>query len=137
MKCYKQVKVAKYVCLIYNFFHNHVQYMSYKYLFIEHDTSVFKLVSYHVYFLHLYDSSCTVYLILLHTPSFLLEIRVIIKILKNPGYPINVDWFSLEWSNKNIQNGRLKKTHFQLCQFSKFLMKISWIGLWVNRIDWC
>ena len=33
----------------------------------------------------------TVYLILLHTPSFLLEIRVIIKISKNPCYPINVD----------------------------------------------
>ena len=33
----------------------------------------------------------TVYLILLHTPSFLLEIRVIIKISKNPWYPINCD----------------------------------------------
>ena len=61
----------------------------------------------------------TVYLILLHTPSFLLEIRVIIKISKNPCYPINVDWFSLEWSKKKyfffekkIQNGRLKKTEF-------------------------
>ena len=49
MKCYKQVIVAKYVCLIYNFFHKHVQYMSYKYLFIEHDTSVFRLVSYIMY----------------------------------------------------------------------------------------
>ena len=30
------------------------------------------------------------YLILLHTPSFMLEIRVIIKISKNPCYPINL-----------------------------------------------
>merc|ERR1712051_562507 len=36
--------------------------------------------------------SLTVYLILLHTPSFLLEIRVIIKISKNPWYPINCDY---------------------------------------------
>ena len=34
---------------------------------------------------------CAVYLILLHTPSFLLEIRVMIKISNNPCYPINVD----------------------------------------------
>ena len=33
----------------------------------------------------------TVYLILLHTPSFLLEIRVIIKFSKNPCYLINSD----------------------------------------------
>ena len=35
----------------------------------------------------------TVFLILLHTSSFLLEIRIIIKISKNPCYPINVDNF--------------------------------------------
>ena len=39
----------------------------------------------------LWYEAATVYLILLHTPSFLLEIRVIIKISKNPCYPINVD----------------------------------------------
>ena len=37
------------------------------------------------------DTPDTVYLILLHTPRFLLEIRVIIKISKNPWYPINCD----------------------------------------------
>ena len=33
----------------------------------------------------------TVYLILLHTPSFLLEIRVIIKISSQPWYPLICD----------------------------------------------
>ena len=60
------------------------------------------------------------YLILLHTPSFLLEIRVIIKILKNPCYPINVDWFSLEWSKKIKIADSKKKWDFQLPQFSIF-----------------
>ena len=30
-----------------------------------------------------------------------------------------------------------KKLIFQLCQFSIFFMKISWIGPWISRIDWC
>ena len=36
-------------------------------------------------------SMFTVCLIFLYTPLIFLEIRVIIKILKNPCYPINVD----------------------------------------------
>ena len=50
---------------------------------------------------------------------FGLKTRVIIKISKNPCYPINLDLFSWEWSKKfffflkkKIQNGRLKKTEF-------------------------
>ena len=35
----------------------------------------------------------TVFLTLLHTPSFLLEIRVIIKISSHPWYHINCNWF--------------------------------------------
>ena len=30
-----------------------------------------------------------------------------------------------------------KRVIFQLRQFSIFLVKISWIGHWVSRIDWC
>ena len=53
--------------------------------------------------------------------------------------------FSLRWSKKNkfflkkkIQNGRLKKTSFSSSTNSQyFFMKISWIGPWVSRIDWC
>ena len=36
-------------------------------------------------------STNTVCFIILYTPRFFLEIRVIIKILKNPWYPINCD----------------------------------------------
>ena len=39
---------------------------------------------------------------------------------------------------KKIQNGRLKKTEF--FNFAKswaISAKISWIGPWVSRIDWC
>jgi hypothetical protein len=39
---------------------------------------------------------------MLYTPSFLLEIRVIIKILSNPWYPINFE--------KKNKNGLLKIT---------------------------
>ena len=34
--------------------------------------------------------------------DFWLETRVIIKILKNPCYPMNFDWFSLGWSKKKF-----------------------------------
>ena len=51
-------------------------------------------------------------LIILYRPSFLLEIRVIIKISKNPCYPINVDWFSLGWSKKKFKMAKAKKPHF-------------------------
>ena len=39
---------------------------------------------------------------------------------------------------KKIQNGRLKKRSFSSSANSQyFFMKISWIGPWVSRIDWC
>ena len=70
--------------------------------------------------------------------------RVIIKISKTPCYPINVDWFLLEWSKKKKNFGKKnskwptqKNLIFQLRQFSIFFMEISWIGSWVCRIDWC
>ena len=78
----------------------------------------------------------TVYLILLHTPSFLLVIRVIIKISKNPYCSINVDWFSLQWSEKkknffgkkNSKWQHKKNLIFQLRQFSIFVHE--------NFMDW-
>ena len=52
--------------------------------------------------------------------------------------------FSLRWSKKKLfflkkrnQNGHSKNLIFQLRQFLIFFMKISWIGPWVSRIDWC
>ena len=46
--------------------------------------------------------------------------------------------FSLEINKKQIQNGRLKKSSFSSSANSQyFFLKISWIGPWVSRIDWC
>ena len=39
---------------------------------------------------------------------------------------------------KKIQNGRLKKTtFFKIANSQNFFAKISQIGPWVSRIDWC
>ena len=62
------------------------------------------------------------------------------SILKN-----NLWLFSWEWSKKKIfflkkkiQNGRLKKTEFfNFVKSWAISAKISWIGPWVSRIDWC
>ena len=83
----------------------------------------------------------TVFLIISYTPSFLLEIRVIIK-MSHPWYPINCDWFEYKWSKvgffeKKQQNDRLKKTEIFNSANSQYLFaKISRIGPWVSRINW-
>ena len=42
------------------------------------------------------------------------------------------------FSKKKIQNGRLKKTtFFKIANSQNFFTKISQIGPWVSRIDWC
>ena len=39
---------------------------------------------------------------------------------------------------KKNQNGRLKKTEiFKTANSQKNFVKISWIGPWVSRVDWC
>ena len=39
---------------------------------------------------------------------------------------------------KKNQNGRLKKSaFFKIANSQNFFVKISWIGPWVSRIDWC
>ena len=39
---------------------------------------------------------------------------------------------------KKIQNGRLKKsTFFKIANSERKILKISWIGPWVSRIEWC
>ena len=39
---------------------------------------------------------------------------------------------------KKNQNGWLKKSaFFKIANSQKFFVKISWIGPWVRRIDWC
>ena len=72
------------------------------------------------------------------------------KILAYPCYTVsvyhtNLDWFSWEWSKKKFFFWRKK---FKMADFSKwpffkiansqnFFAKISQIGPWVSRIDWC
>ena len=39
---------------------------------------------------------------------------------------------------KKIQNGRFSKwPFFKIANSQKIFVKISWIGPWVSRIDWC
>ena len=74
---------------------------------------------------------------------FGLETRVIIKISKNPCYPINFVLFSWEWSKfvfflkmKIKMADSKRKWVFQLRQFSKIFLWKFQIGPWVNRINW-
>ena len=68
-----------------------------------------------------------------------------IKISTHPFYHINLGWFSWKWSKKNlfffekkIQNGRLKKSSFfKIANSQNFFTKISQMGPWVSRIEWC
>ena len=47
-------------------------------------------------------------------------------------------WLDQNFLKKKIQNGRLKKTiFFKIANSQYFFVKISWIGPWVSRIDWC
>ena len=49
--------------------------------------------------------------------------------------PKNIFW-STQYPKS--ENKKLNKSHFQgFINSQYFFMKISWIGPWVNRIDWC
>ena len=92
-------------------------------------------------FLHTY----TLYNTILRIARNFLETRENIKISTHPFYHINLGWFSWEWSKKKIfffekkiQNGRLKKSSFfKIANSWNFFAKISEIGPWVSRIEWC
>ena len=95
---------------------------------------------------YLFTSADTLCYISLGRCCFVLETRVIIKILTHSCYLINVDWFSLKWSKikiqkkiqKKIQNGRLKTTKFfKTVNSQYFLAKLSGIDPCVSRINWC
>ena len=46
--------------------------------------------------------------------------------------------FFFFFSKKKFQNGRLKKSLFsKIANSQNFFAKISWIGPWVSRIEWC
>ena len=58
---------------------------------------------------------------------------------------MNFDMFLLESSKRNfffeqkkIQNGRLKKSaFFKIANSERKILKISWIGPWVSKIERC
>ena len=88
----------------------------------------------------------TLYNVLLRIARKLLETRENIKILTHPVYHTNLDRFSWEWSKKKKNFFEEKK--FKMADFSKWpffkiansrknFAKISLIGPWVSRIDWC
>ena len=74
--------------------------------------------------------------------DFWLETRVIIKILKKMIPHMKPKVFFIRkkqkkiFFEKKIQNGRLKKrSFFKIANSQYFLVKISWIGPWVSRIE--
>ena len=87
----------------------------------------------------------TLYNVILRIARNFLETRENIKTSTHPFYHINLGWFSWEWSKKNFfffekknQNGRLKKSEiFKIANSQIFFEKISQIGPWVSRIEWC
>ena len=85
----------------------------------------------------------TLYNVLLRIARKLLETRENIKILTNPVYHTNLDWFSWEWSKKKFEEKKFKMADFSKWPFFKtansrdFFAKISQIRPWVSRIDWC
>ena len=58
--------------------------------------------------------------------------RVIIKISKTPCYPINVDWFLLEWSKKKKNFGKKNSKWPTQKNCRAIVTKISQIGPWVR-----
>ena len=90
-------------------------------------------------------SICTLYNVKLRIARNLLKTSEIIKISTHPFYHTNLDWFSWEWSKKKFffQEKKFKMADFSKWPFFKiansqnFFAKISQIGPWVSRIDWC
>ena len=73
---------------------------------------------------------------------FWLETRIILKIvtLSSSSFTRNFDGFSWVWSFfwKKKLNGRFKITEFfKTANSQYFFLKISVIGQWASRINWC
>ena len=106
-----------------------------------------KFLSWLVVKVFIQKRSYTVFFIILYPPPpwFFLETKVKIKIVSHSCYPINL-WLILTemkqkkniFEKKKNQNGRLKKLSFSTTTKTwAIFSKISQIGPWVSRIDWC
>ena len=87
----------------------------------------------------------TLYNVILRIARNLLENKEDIKYLTQPFYHTNLDWFSLEWSKKKFfwRKKKFKMADSKKLSFSTtpkswaIVAKISQIGPWVTRVDWC
>ena len=87
----------------------------------------------------------TLYNAILRIARNFLETRENITISTHPFYHINWGWFPWEWSKKKIffskkkfKMADSKKAHFSKSPILKnFFAKISQMGSWVSRIEWC
>ena len=83
--------------------------------------------------------SSTLYKELLRIARNLLETRENIKIESCSFYHIIFGWFSWGSSQKKIffEKKNPKWPIFKIANSQNFFVKISWMGPWVSRIDWC
>ena len=80
----------------------------------------------------------TLYNVILRIARNLLKTSENIKISTHPFYHRNLDCFSWEWSKKKFKMADFSKwPFFKIANSQKFFAKISQIGPWVGRIDWC
>ena len=85
------------------------------------------------------------YNVIIRKARNLLETRENIKIVSHPFYHIICDWFSWGSSKKKIFFCKKKSKmadfskwpFFKIANSQNFFVKISWIGPWVSRINWC
>ena len=80
----------------------------------------------------------TLYNDILRIARNLLETRENTKIESHPFYHIIYDWFSWGSSKKKFKMANFSKwPFFKIANSQNLFVKISWIGPWVGRIDWC
>ena len=85
----------------------------------------------------------TLHNVILQTARNLLETKKNITIEPHPFYYIICDWFYWRSIKKKFLKKKIRNAHLSKCPFFKisnpqiFLSKISWIGTFVSRIDWC
>ena len=83
----------------------------------------------------------TLYNVILCISRNFLETRENIKILAHP-YKFELIFMGIKhflfFFEKRIQNGQLEETEiFKIANSQNYFAKISQIGPWVSRIDWC
>ena len=91
------------------------------------------------FFFNKRDKTSTLYNVILRIARNLLETRENIKIESHSFYHLICDKFSWGSSKKIIffWKKNPKWPFFKIVNSRNLFVKISWIGPWVSRIDWC